>query len=70
MADYVKRLKENKWYPRMMGNYLPGDITCFEELTRVVPNTYVAFSNNRFIVNRFYPNQNIKICQDDAEKTT
>ena len=67
MSDYVKRLTEYKWYPRMMGNYLPGDITCFEELTRVIPNTYVAFSNNRFIVNRFYPNQNIKICQDDAE---
>ncbi len=67
MSDYVKRLTDYKWYPRMMGNYLPGDITCFEELTRVVPNTFVTFTNNRFLVNRFYPNRSIKICQDDGE---
>ena len=45
-TDYVKRLVNYKWYHYMMGNYLPGDITCYEELTRVVPNTYVTYSGN------------------------
>ncbi len=28
---YVKRLVNYRWYHYMMGNYMPGDLTCFSE---------------------------------------
>ena len=67
MTDYVSRLINYRWYHFMMGNYLPGDITCFKELTRVVPNTYVTFAGGRFKVTRFYPAHEIDMCQNDDE---
>ena len=65
--DYVMRLINYKWYHYMMGNYLPGDITCFNELKRIVPNTYIKFQNGIYSVIRFYPNKEIKMCRNDEE---
>lgn len=36
--DYVRRLVDYKWYHYMMGNYMPGELTCFKELKRIIPN--------------------------------
>jgi hypothetical protein len=38
MDDFVKELKEYKWYGRVMGPYLPADLTPFKEIKRIVPN--------------------------------
>ncbi len=65
--DYVKRLVNYKWYRFMMGSYMPGDITCYKELKRVIPNTYVKLRNGSYTVTRFYPNKEIKMCQNDEE---
>lgn len=65
--NYVERLINYKWYHYMMGNYMPGDITCYKELKRIVPNTYVAFCDGKYTVTRFYPNKEIKMCQSDEE---
>lgn len=65
--DYVKRLVNYKWYHYMMGNYMPGDITCFRELKRIVCNTYVSFDGSGYSVERFYPKKAIKMCETDAE---
>ena len=67
MTDYVSRLVNYRWYHYMMGNYLPGDITCFKELTRIVPNTYVNYRNGEFRVKRFYPAHEISMCRNDDE---
>ena len=67
MTDYSDRLIHYRWYHYMMGAYLPGDITCFKELTRVVPNTYVTFADHQFKVTRFYPSRPIKMCENDAD---
>ena len=67
MTDYSSRLVNYRWYHFMMGNYLPGDITCFDELTRVVPNTYVTYQEHAFTVTRFYPEHEIKMCSNDEE---
>lgn len=67
MTDFSNRLIHYRWYHFMMGAYLPGDITCFEELTRIVPNTYVTYKNNTFKVTRFYPAHEIAMCKNDAE---
>lgn len=64
---YVERLIGYKWYHFMMGYYLPGDITCYKELKRIIPNTYVTFCNGRYTVKRFYPNRPIEMCQTEAE---
>lgn len=65
--DYVKRLTNYRWYRFMMGNYMPGDITCFKELKRIIPNTSVIYDGNAFEVTRFYPNREIKMCKTDEE---
>ena len=50
----------------MMGNYMPGDLTCFSELKRIIPNTYVTFDGN-YHVKRFYPYHEIKMCETEEE---
>lgn len=67
MTDYAKRLTHYRWYRFMMGNYLPGDITCFDELTRIVPNTYVCYDGSSFTVKRFYPSHSIAMCKTEDE---
>lgn len=64
---YVQRLKTYKWYRFMMGNYLPGDLTSFRELKRVIPNTRVSFADHTFTVRRFYPAGEIAMCRTEAE---
>lgn len=64
---YVERLINYRWYRFMMGNYLPGDITCYKELKRIVPNTSVTFCNGEYTVKRFYPNRPIQMCQTEEE---
>lgn len=44
MADIVKELVNYKWYGRILGPYLPGDLTPFAQLKRVVPNIYYHYS--------------------------
>lgn len=65
--DYVKRLVGYKWYHYMMGNYMPGDITCFAELKRLVPNTVVRFDGSSYTVERVYPEHEIKMCASEEE---
>lgn len=65
--DYVKRLTSYKWYHYMLGNYMPGDITCYREIKRIIPNTYVKFNGSDYSVTRFYPCKNIDICKTEEE---
>jgi len=52
---YVHRLTGYRWYPRMLGAYLPGDLTAFEDVKRLCPNTYVQYADGGASVHRFYP---------------
>lgn len=65
--NYVDRLVRYKWYHFMMGNYLPGDLTCFSELKRIIPNTAVHFDGKAFAVERIYPAKEIRMCATQAE---
>ena len=67
ITNYADRLIHYRWYPRMMGNYLPGDITCFSELTRIIPNTYITYEEGHYSVTRFYPVTEINMCRNDEE---
>ena len=67
MDGFVKKLIKYRWYKYMMGNYMPGDITPFSGIKRIIPNTYVNFSNKQTQVIRFYPTNPIKMCSTDEE---
>ena len=65
-SDYVNRLIHYRWYHYMMGNYLPGDITCYEGIFRVIPNMVILYENGAYKGERIYPTQNIEMCADEA----
>ena len=55
MSEYVKELTAYKWYGRVMGPYLPADLTMFENVKRVVPNQLYTYRDARVTHKRFYP---------------
>lgn len=71
MDPFVARLIEYKWYPRVMGGYLPADLTPFADLKRVVPNQeYVYESATRAITHRrFYPLRDLPEASEEADYT-
>ena len=52
-SDYAERLAKYRFFP-LLGNYLPGDMTQFEGLTRVTPNFYYMYRNGIVAKNRFF----------------
>lgn len=66
-TTYVKKLINYRWYKYMMGNYLPGDLTPFNGIKRIIPNTWVDMQNNRFNVVRFYPRKALEMCKTEDE---
>lgn len=50
---YVQKLTCYRFF-RLFGNSLPGDLTQFHEVKRLVPNHYVNLENGRFASHRFY----------------
>ena len=43
MDGFVKKLIGYKWYTRVMGAYLPSDLTSFSEVKRIVPSIMYTF---------------------------
>ena len=69
MDPFVKRLVDYKWYRRVMGGYLPTDLTPFAELKRVVPDhayTY-RFDTKKQTHVRFWPLKELKECSDEED---
>lgn len=64
---FVSRLVGYRWYKYMMGNYLPGDLTCFRQVKRIPPNATVQYNQGQFTVRRFYPNRPLDMCASEAE---
>ena len=58
MDEFVKELIQYKWYGRVMGPYLPADLTPFEELKRVVPSNLYQY-DNEITHKRFWPLETI-----------
>lgn len=59
MDGFVKELTQYKWYGRVMGPYLPGDLTPFAQIKRVVPSIMYRF-NGEISHKRFWPLSDIK----------
>lgn len=60
MDSFVKELTEYKWYGRVMGPYLPGDLTAFSEVKRIVPSIMYTFKDT-VSHSRFWFNQPVEI---------
>ena len=67
MSDIAKELTNYKWYYRVMGPYLPADLTPFEDVKRIVPDIKYSYSNGKLTHKRFYPLKSIEICKDENE---
>ncbi len=67
MDGFVKRLVAYRWYPRVMGAYLPADLTPFAELKRVVPNMEYIYADHTVSHRRFYPLRPLSQCADEAQ---
>ncbi len=64
---YVKRLINYKFYKYMLGNYLPGDLTKYSELKRIIPNTMIKYYKSKISINRFYPSRYIDYVDNQDE---
>lgn len=66
---FVTRLVDYKWYPRVLGGYLPADMTPYSGLKRVVPNQHYTFCKEKCAIchTRFYPLKEITICNSEEE---
>ena len=61
---YVSSMKKSKLF-RMYGWYLPGDLTPYPEVKRIVPNTEVHITEKAEI-NRFYPRKHYDPASGDS----
>ncbi len=64
---FVNELLNYKWYGRVMGCYLPGDLSAYAEVKRIVPNIEFTNKDRAISHKRFYPIVNLSECQNDTE---
>ena len=69
MQSLAKELLDYKWYRRVMGAYLPGDMTPFAELQRIVPDIEYTAEPMKAMVShkRFYPVKELAEVKNEAE---
>ncbi len=67
MNALTKELLDYKWYYRVMGPYLPGDMTQFDEVKRVVPSISYHYDDAGVSHSRFWPTEPIVEAADPAE---
>lgn len=51
---YVTKLKKGRFF-HMYGRYLPGDLSPYAEVKRILPNTQVIYKDGSFAIERIYP---------------
>lgn len=67
MTEFVQELINYKWYGRVMGPYLPADLTPFSELKRIVPDIEYCYFNRDITHKRFYPIADLQQIQNEEE---
>ncbi len=67
MDSFVKELIDYKWYRRVMGAYLPADLSPFKELKRIIPNIAFRYDGDKISHKRFYPLVDIEECKSEQE---
>ena len=64
MDSFVKELTQYKWYHRLLGPYLPADLTPFSELKRVVSGQLYTYKGT-ITRKRFWPLKPINMAYDE-----
>ena len=59
MTAFTKELISYKWYHRVMGDYLPADMTQFDDVKRIVPSINYSFDGSRITHKRFWPTEEL-----------
>lgn len=67
MCELAKELINYRWYYRVMGPYLPADMTQFDAVKRIVPNIEYTFADGKFTHRRFYPLRDLAEVKNDEE---
>ncbi len=66
MDDFVKELVAYKWYGRVMGPYLPADLSPFAEVKRIVPGIHYKYDNS-ISHKRFWPLKSLELAENQAD---
>ena len=67
MNELTRKLINYKWYHRVMGDYLPGDMTQFDGVKRVVPSISYRYSEHSISHKRFWPLREISSADTKEE---
>ena len=67
MNDFTKELIHYKWYHRVMGDYLPADLSQFDEVKRIVPSIAYIYDGKTVTHNRFWPTKELRIAETKDE---
>ena len=59
MTKFVKELVAYKWYGRVMGPYLPADMTPYEDVRRIVPSILYTLKDGAITHKRFWPTEEV-----------
>lgn len=63
---YVKKLEDYFWY-RLYGEGLPGDISHYLELKKLICNTFVQYRSGEFTIHRMWPREPLNMCAGEEE---
>lgn len=66
-SDLTEELLSYRWYYRVMGAYLPADMTQFDEVKRIVPNIAYTFAGSEVRHQRFYPLKPLSPIKSETE---
>ena len=67
VSKFVKELVSYKWYGRVMGPYLPGDLSPFDEVKRIVPCIFYTYEDGAITHKRFWPTENLSMAESEEE---
>ena len=59
MDPFVEELTQYKWYGRVMGPYLPADLTPFSQIKRIVPSILYHY-NGKITHERYWPKADVE----------
>lgn len=69
MDEFVKELISYKWYGRVMGPYLPADLTPFSDVKRIVPSIKYLYKDGSVQHKRFWPLESCTIAENEEDYT-
>ena len=70
MNALTRELIGYKWYHRVMGDYLPADMTQFDNVKRIVPSIEYTYSGDSITHRRFWPLEDLTIATGDEAYQT